>query len=80
VIAHSARRFSDKAAIPIIRMQSVADLDLSRHFRMMMKTAVTDDCVRATWRDGKQRWGAGAIQGHHFLDHSDSLFAFGVNA
>jgi hypothetical protein len=80
MIAHSARCFSDKAAIPVIRVEPVPDLDLSRHFRMMVKTAVTDDRVFATRHNGKLRRHTGAIPRHYFLDESDSLFPFAVNA
>ena len=61
-------------------MQSVPDLDLSRHFRMMEKTAVTDDSVFATRDDGKLRRHTGAIPAHHFLDEINRLLSFGENA
>jgi len=80
VIAHSARRFADEAAIPIIRMQSVPDLDFLRHFRVLKKTAVTDNPLFTTRDHGKLRWDAGAIPSHNFLDESDCLFAFSVDA
>jgi len=80
VLAYSARGFSDKAAIPVIGMQSVPDLDLSRYFWMMVKTAVTDDRDLTTWHYGKRRWDRGVIPAHHFLDKSDRLLAFGINA
>jgi len=80
VIAHSSRGFGDEAAIPVIGMQSVPDLDLTRHFSLMKKTAVTDDRFLAARDNGKLRWDAGAIPTYNFLDESDSLFAFGENA
>ena len=80
MIAYSARGFGDQAAIPVFGMQSVPDLDLSRHFRMMVKTAVTDNSVFATRHNGKLRWHSRAIPTHNFLDESDSLFAVGESA
>jgi len=80
VIAHSARGFGDEAKVPVIGIQSVPDLDLTRHFSVMKKTAVTDDRFLATRDNGKLRWDAGAIPTYNFLDESDSLFAFGENA
>jgi len=80
VIAHSTRGFADEAAVPVIGMQSVPDLDLPRHFSVMKETAVTDNRVLATWDHGKLRWNAAAIPPHDFVDKSDSLFAFGENA
>jgi len=81
VIAHSARGFTNEAAIPIIGMQSVPDLDFPRHFRVLKKPAVTDNPLFTTRDNGKLRWDAGAIPTHNFLDESDSLFfAFGENA
>src|SRR5882762_8654097 len=77
VIAHRACGFSHEAAIPVIGMQPVADLDLPWHFRMMIKTAVTDNRVLATRDHGKLRWNAAAIPAHNFLDESDRLFGFG---
>jgi len=43
VIAHSARGFGDEATVPVIGTQPVPDLNLTRHFSVMKKTAVTDD-------------------------------------
>jgi len=80
VIAHSARGFGDETTVPVIRIQSVSDLDLTRHFSVMKKTAVTDDRFLATRDNGKLGWDAGAIPTYNFLDESDSLFAFGENA
>jgi len=80
VIAHSACRLGDEAAIPVIGTQPVPDLDLTRHFSVMKKTAVTDDRFLATRDNGKLRWDAGAIPTYNFLDESDSLFAFSENA
>ena len=46
MITDGARGFSDQAAIPVIGVQSVADLDvLDAVLRMTKETAVTDDCV-----------------------------------
>jgi len=80
VIANRACGFGDQAAIPVIGMQPVTDLDLPWHFSMMIETAVTDNHVLATWDHGKLRWNAGAIPGHNFLDEGDRLFGFGKNA
>ena len=80
MIPHSARGFSDEPAIPVIGMQSVANLDLPRHFSVMEKTAIPDYGVLATRHDGKLRWNAGTIPAHDFRDESDGLFAFGENA
>jgi len=80
VIAHSARGFGDEATVPVIGIQPVPDLDLTRHFSVMKKTAVTDDRFLAARDNGKLRWDAGAIPTYNFLDESDSLFAFGENA
>jgi len=80
VIAHRACGFSHEAAIPVIGMQAIPDLDLPWHFSMMIKTAVTDNRVLATWDHGKLRWNAGAIPAHNFLDESDRLFAFDESA
>ena len=77
VIANRARGFGDQAAIPVIGMQAVTDLDFPWHFSMMIKTAVTDNRVLATWDHGKLRWNAGAIPARNFLDESDCLFGFG---
>jgi len=80
VLAHSARRLGNEAAIPVIGIQPVPDLNFTRHFSVMEKTAVTDDRVLATRDNGKLRWNAGMIPTYNFLDESDSLFAFGENA
>jgi len=80
VIAHSARGFSDEAAIPVIGIQSVPDFDLARHFRVLKKTAVTDNPCFTARGHGKLRWDAGAIPTHNFLNESDSLFSLGENA
>ena len=80
MIAHSARCFGDEATVPVIGTQPVPDLDLTRHFSVMKKTAVTDDRFLAMQDNGKLRWDTGAIPTYNFLDESDSLFAFGVNA
>jgi len=61
-------------------MQSVPDLDFSRHLRMMVKTAVTDDRVLAAQDDGKLRRHLLAIPSHHFLDEFNRLLSFGENA
>jgi len=80
VIANSARGFGDEAAIPVIGMQPIPDLDLSWQFSVMVKTTVADDRVFSLWNDGKLRGNAGAIPADNFLDESDRLFAFGENA
>jgi len=80
VLAYSARGFSDKAAIPVIGMQSVPDLDLSRYFWMMVKTAVTNKNVFASRHDGKLRRNTRVVPAHYFLDEINRLLAFGVNA
>jgi len=80
VIAHRARGFGDEAAIPVIGMQSVADLDLPRHFSMLEKTAVADNRILAPRDHGKLRWNARAIPAHHFLDKLNRLLSFGENA
>jgi len=80
VIAHSARSLCDEAAIPVIGMQSVPDLNLSRYFRMMVKTAVTNNSVFAKRNDGKLRRHTRAIPPHHLLDEINRLFSFGENA
>jgi len=81
VITHGARGLSNEAAVPVIWMQSVADLDVfDPVLRMIEETAVTDDHALATRDDGKLRRDAGAIPAHDFLDESDGLFAFGENA
>jgi len=80
VIAYSARSFGDEAAVPVIGMQSVPDLDLSRHFRMMVKTAVTKNCVFASQDNGKLRRHTRAIPAHHFLDKLNRLLSFGESA
>jgi len=43
VIADGERGFSSEAAVPVGGMESVADFDLSGHFRVMEKTAITKD-------------------------------------
>jgi hypothetical protein len=53
VITHGAGSFSDEAAVPVIGMQSVTDLNLPWHFRMMVKTAVTNHSVFTTRHNGK---------------------------
>jgi len=81
VITHGARGFSNETAVPVIGVQSVADLDVfDAMLRVIKETAVADECVLAAPDDGKLRRDAGAIPAHDFLDESDSLFAFGENA
>ncbi len=80
MIADSARGFGDKAAIPVIGMQSVPDLHLSRHFRMMVKTAVTNNSIFATQNNGKLRRHTREIPAHHLLDEINRLLSFGENA
>jgi len=61
-------------------MQSIPDLDLSRQFRMMVKTAVTNNSVFATRNDGKLRRYTVAIPAHHLVDKLDRLLPLGENA
>jgi hypothetical protein len=61
-------------------MQTVPDLDFSRNFSVMIKTAVTDNGVLIAWDYGKLRWNTKAIPAHDLLDESDSLFAFNKDA
>jgi hypothetical protein len=80
VIADRARSFGDEAAIPVIGMQWVADLDLPRHFSVLEKTAVTDNRIFARRDHRKLRWNARAIPAHHFLDKLNRLRSFGESA
>jgi len=81
VIAYCTRSFSNEAAVPVIRIKAVADLDVfDAVLRMMKETAVTDDRVLAARHDGKLRRYASAIPAHDLLNESDGLFAFGENA
>jgi hypothetical protein len=81
VITNSARGFGNEAAVPVIGIQSVADLDVfDAVFRMIKETAVTDDRILAARHDGKLRRNAGVIPAHDFVDESDGLFAFSENA
>jgi len=61
-------------------MQSVPDLDFSRHFWMMVKTAVTNDSVLATQHNGKLRRHIRTIPRHHFVDEFNRLISLGENA
>jgi|SRR5438046_3549677 len=81
VITDGARGFSNKAAVPIIGMQSIADLDVFDAMLWVIKeTAVTNNRVLAPRDDSKLRRNAGAIPANDFLDESDGLFAFSENA
>jgi hypothetical protein len=81
VITHSARGFSDKTAVPVIGIQSIADLDVfNAMLRVIKETAITDNCVLATGCDCKLRRDTRAILVHDLLNESDSLFTFGENA
>jgi len=80
MIAHSAGGFTNEAAIPVVGMQSVPDLDLPRHFRMMVKAAVTNKNVFASRHDGKLRRNIRVVPAHYFLDEINRPLAFGVNA
>ena len=80
VIAHGARAFSDEPAVPVVGIQSVADLDVfDAMLRMIKKTAVTNNRVLAATDDGKLRRNSSAIPAYDFLDESDRLFALGEN-
>jgi len=61
-------------------MQPVSDLDFSRHFRMMVKAAITNNSVFTTRHNGELRRHTGAIPAHHFLDEGNGLLALGINA
>jgi len=81
VITNSARGFGNEAAVPVIGIQSVADLDVfDAVLRMIKETAVTDDRILAARDYGKLRRDASAIPAHDFLNERDCLFAFGENA
>jgi len=81
VISDGARTFSNQAAVPVIGIQSIADLDVfDAMLRMMKETAVTDNRLFAPRDYGKLRRDAGAIPAHDFLNERDGLFAFGENA
>jgi len=80
VIAHSARSFSDEAAVPVVGMQSVPDLDLSWHFRMVKKTTVTNRRVVCAQDNGKLRRHTRAIPAHDFLNKINGLLAFAESA
>jgi len=80
MVADRARGFGDEAAVPVIGMQSVPDLDLPRHFSMMVKSTIPDHRVLIFSNHGKLRRNTGAIPLHYFLDKSNGLFAFGENA
>jgi len=81
VITDGARGFSNEAAVPVIGMQSIADLDvLDGVFWVIKETAVTNDRVLAAGDDSKLRRNAGAIPANDFLDESEGLFAFSENA
>ena len=80
MIADGARGFSDEPAVPVIGIQSVADLDIfDAMLRMIKETAVTDNRVLAARDDGKLRRDPGAIPAHDFLDENNGLFALGEN-
>jgi len=80
MIAHSAGGFADEAAIPVTGMRSVPDLDLPRHFRMMVKAAVTNNSVFTAQHDRKLRRHTRAIPAPHFLDEVNRLLSFGESA
>jgi len=81
VITHGARGFSNKAAVPVIGMESVPDLDVfDLMLRMIKETAVTDERILVTRENGELRRDAGAIPTHDFVNESDCLFTLGKNA
>lgn len=81
VIAHGARGFSNESAVPIIRIESVADLDIfDPVLRMIKEPAVTDRRALAARDNGELRWNAGLVPAHDFFNESNGLFAFGENA
>src|SRR5438132_1340982 len=81
VISHGARGFSNKAAVPVIGMESVPDLDVfDVMLRMIKETAVTDERILVTRENGELRRDAGAIPTHDFVNESDCLFTLGKNA
>jgi len=81
VITDGARGFGDEATVPVIGMQSVADLDVFDGMLGVIKeTAVTNNRVLAARDDGKLRRNAGAIPVHDFLDEGERLFALSENA
>jgi hypothetical protein len=80
VITNCECSFGEQAAIPVIGIQSVPDLDLARHFRMMVETAVTTNSVFATRDNSKLRRHIRAIPAHHLLDEINGLLSFGENA
>jgi len=56
VITNGARGFSNEAAVPVVGMQSIADLDVfDGMLRMIKETAVTYNPVLAARDDGKLR-------------------------
>src|SRR5207247_2112242 len=76
-----AREFSNKAAVPVIGMESVPDLDVfDVMLRMIKETAVTDERILVTRENGELRRDAGAIPTHDFVNESDCLFTLGKNA
>jgi hypothetical protein len=81
VITDGARSLGDEAAVPVVWIQPVADLDVfNAMLRMIKEAAITDDRVLAPRDNGKLRWNASAIPAHDFLNERDGLFAFGENA
>jgi len=62
VITDGARGFSNEAAVPVIGMQSIADLDIfDGVFWVVKETAVTHDRVLAAGDDGKLRRKQGSV-------------------
>jgi len=61
-------------------MQSVSYLNLTRHFRMMKKTAITNDSVFTARKNGKLRRHTREIPAHHLLDEINRLLSFGERA
>jgi len=81
VITHGARGFSNKAAVPVIGMESVPDLDVfDLMLGMIKETAVTDERILVTRDNGELRRDADAIPAHDFVNESDCLFTLGKNA
>jgi len=81
VITHGARGFGNEAAVPVIGMESVPDLDVfDLMLRMIKETAVTDERILVTRDNGELRRDADAIPAYDFVNESDCLFTLDKNA
>jgi len=81
VITHGVRGFSNEAAVPVIGIESVPDLDVfDLMLGMIKETAVTDERILVTQDNGELRRDADAIPAHDFVNESDCLFTLGKNA